>query len=63
MNSLNNLELRTQRLENLLLPKDYLPDLYDAVIEMDMATACLSRDEAKTRYGDKDTWCNDRRDD
>ena len=59
-----NLEGRVENLESLLLPKpDYLPDLYDAIIEMDMATACLSRDEAKTKYGDKDTWCNDRRDD
>lgn len=64
MNILNDLECRTKRLETLLLPeRDYLPDIYDAVVEMDMVTACLSRDEAEAKYGSKSDWLNDQRTD
>jgi hypothetical protein len=57
-----NLENRVGRLESLLLPKpDYRPDLYDAVVQMDMITAGLSKDEAELRLGSRDDFINDRR--
>lgn len=63
MNSLNDLECRTKRLETLLLPRpDYLPDVYDALIQMEMATFSTEA-EAILKLGDKETWLNDQRTD
>lgn len=64
MNSLNDLECRTKRLEILLLPeRDYRPDIYDFLIQAEVATTARTEAEAIRIYGDKETWLNDRRTD
>lgn len=48
-----NLKNRVQRLESLLPQKDPWGQIYDAVVQMDMCTACLSEAEAMTNLGDR----------
>lgn len=58
--NLNDLECRTKRLETLLLPeRDYLPDIYDALLEVEQVTA--DRTEAVEIYGSKSDWLNEQR--
>ncbi len=68
MNSLNDLECRTKRLEACLLPKpDFLPDIFDALVAIEQSIGVppeLSQEEViLAKYGDKETWCNDMRSD
>lgn len=64
MNSLNDLECRTKRLETLLLPeRDYRPDIYDFLIQAEVATTARTEAEAVGIYGSKSDWLNDQRTD
>ena len=64
MNSLNDLEGRTKKLETLLLPeRDFLPDVYDFLIQAEMSTTARTEAEAIEKYGSKSDWLNDQRTD
>lgn len=57
-----NLENRVDKLESLLLPKpDYRPDIYDFLIQAEVATAARTEAEAIEKYGSKSDWLNDQR--
>ena len=57
-----NLKTRVEKLEACLLPKpDYRPDIYDFLIQAEMATTARTEAEAIGKYGDKETWLNDQR--
>lgn len=57
-----NLESRVEKLEALLLPKpDYRPEIYDFLIQAEVATAARTEAEAVRKYGNQETWLNDQR--
>ena len=59
-----NLRDRVEKLEACLLPKpDYRPEIYDFLIQAEVATTARTEAEAIEKYGDKELWCNDRRTD
>ena len=59
-----NLEDRVEKLESFLLPRpDYLPDIYDFLIQAEVATTACSEGEVIEKYGDRETWLNDMRKD
>jgi hypothetical protein len=68
MNSLNDLECRTKRLEILLLPgKDYRGDVYDFLFMAEQTIegppGSSPEDEALRRLGSRDDFVNDFRQD
>jgi hypothetical protein len=63
MNSLKN---RVENLESLLLPKpDYRPDIYDFLFEAEQTIGTppgtSPGEAALEKFGDRETWINDRR--
>jgi len=57
-----NMENRVEKLESLLLPKpDYMPEIYDFLIQAEMATTARTEEEVIERYGSKSDWLNDQR--
>ena len=63
MSSINDLAFRTQRLETLLLPKNFWPDIYDFLFLAEQTIGCppdvSPEDEALRRLGPRETFVND----